>query len=94
MRISEVANGYKEIEFVCVNPKFPDATDPVKQKQMYIGLTQIPGVMPLWQEWGDYSEGQASLSAIYKDKSVRAKVLSLAKQLEVQIDLEQPVSDD
>ncbi len=94
MKISEVASGYKEIEFVCVNPEFPDATDPEKQKQMYLGLKQIPGVIPLWQEWGDYSEGQASLTAIYKDKSVRTKILSLARQLEVQVDLEQPVSNE
>jgi hypothetical protein len=94
VKISEVAGEYKEIEFVCVNPEFPDATDPEKQKQMYLGLKQIPGVVPLWQEWGDYSEGQASLSAIYKDKGVKTKILSLAKQLGVQIDLEQPVSND
>lgn len=84
---------YKEIEFVCVNPQFPDATDPALQKKMYLGLKQIPGVIPLWQEWGDYSEGQVSLSAIYKDKKQRTMILSLAKQLGVQIDLEQPVND-
>jgi hypothetical protein len=61
---------------------------------MYRGLKQIDGVVPLWQEWGDYSEGQASLSAIYQDSMSRDKILSLAKQLGVKVDLEQAVSDD
>jgi hypothetical protein len=92
--IAEAPDGYKEIEFVCVNPQFPDATDPALQKKMYRGLKQIDGVVPLWQEWGDYSEGQASLSAIYQDSMSRDKILSLAKQLGVKVDLEQAVSDD
>jgi hypothetical protein len=61
---------------------------------MYRGLKQIDGVVPLWQEWGDYSEGQASLSAIYQGSKNRDKILSLAKQLGVEVDLEQAVSDD
>jgi hypothetical protein len=92
--VSEAPAGYKEIEFVCVNPQFPDATDPALQKKMYRGLKQIDGVVPLWQEWGDYSEGQASLSAIYQDSDSRDKILSLAKQLGVKVDLEQAVSAD
>jgi 8-oxo-dGTP pyrophosphatase MutT (NUDIX family) len=92
--LNESRDSYKEIEFICVNPQFPDATDPELQKQMFAKLKQIPGVIPLWQEWGDYSEGQLSLSAIYKDRAARSKILSLAKQLGVEIDLEQPVSDN
>jgi hypothetical protein len=87
-------NSYKEIEFVCANPKFPDATDPELQKQMYSGLQRISGVIPLLQDQSEYSEGQCSLTAIYKDASVRPQILKLAKQLGVQIDLEQPVSDN
>jgi hypothetical protein len=85
---------YKEIEFVCANPKFPEATDPKLQKQMYRGLQQISGVIPLLQDQSEYSEGQYSLTAIYKDPSVRFQILKLAKRLGVQVDLEQPVSDD
>jgi GNAT superfamily N-acetyltransferase len=61
---------------------------------MFIKLKQIPGVIPLWQDWCDYSEGQKSLTAIYKDRAARSKILSLAKQLGIEIDLETPVSDD
>ena len=87
-------SGYKEIEFVCANPEFSDATDPDLQKQMYAGLKQIPGVIPLFQDQSDYSEGQYSLTAIYKDRAVRGQILKLAKQLDVRVDLEQPVTDD
>jgi hypothetical protein len=87
-------SGYKEIEFVCANPEFSDATDPNLQKQMYAGLKQIPGVIPLFQDQSDYSEGQYSLTAIYKDRAVRGQILKLAKQLDVRVDLEQPVTDD
>jgi hypothetical protein len=85
---------YKEIEFVCANPEFPDATDPEIQKQMYFMLKQIPGVLPLFQDQSEYSEGQYSLSAIYKDRSSRSQILKIAKQLGVKVDLEQSVSDD
>jgi len=94
LNLNESRDSYKEIEFICVNPQFPEATDPELQKQMFAKLKQIPGVIPLWQEWGDYSEGQLSLSAIYKDRTARSKILSLAKQLGVEIDLEQPVNDN
>jgi RNA polymerase sigma factor (sigma-70 family) len=87
-------SGYKEIEFVCANPEFPDATDPELQKQLYANLKQIPGVIPLFQDQSDYSEGQYSLTAIYKDRAVRGQILKLAKQLGVSVDLEQPVTDD
>ena len=87
-------SGYREIEFICVNPKFPDATDPELQKQMFQQLKKIPGVIPLFQGWDDYSQGQMSLSAIYKDRAVRGQILGLAKRLGVKVDLEQSVSDE
>ena len=93
-RFLKEASGYKEIEFVCANPEFSDATDPELQKQMYHGLQKIPGVIPLFQDQSEYSEGQYSLAAIYKDRPTRSQILKLAKSLGVQVDLEQPVSDD
>lgn len=87
-------SGYKEIEFVCVNPEYPDATDPELQKNILNALKKIPGVIPLMQVWDDYSEGQCSLTAIYKGADKRKQIMKLANQLGVEIDLEQPVSDD
>lgn len=81
---------YKEIEFVCVNPKFPDATDKKLQEKMFVELKKIPGVIPLLQ---DHGEGQKSLTAIYKDKVVKQFVTKLAKDLGIKIDLIKPVSE-
>ena len=95
MRINEISvPQYKEIEFVCANAEHPDATDPAVQRKLYAELQKIPGVIPLYQDWTDYSEGQYSLSAIYKDRAVRGKILSLAQQLGVEVDLEQTVNGD
>jgi len=93
----DVAEGrvrYKEIEFVCANPEFDDATDPVKQKQLYKELTNIPGVIPLYQDQGEYSKGQMSLTAIFKDPQAKKQILQAAKKIGVLVDLEQEVSDD
>jgi pyrimidine deaminase RibD-like protein len=90
--ISE-ATQYKEIEFVCANPEFPDATDPELQQQMYQELKKLPGVIPLFQDQGHYSEGQKSLTAIFKDADVKRQILKLSKSLGVTVDLIQPVSD-
>lgn len=92
--IAEGRVQYKEIEFVCANPEFCDATDPVKQQQLYKALTKIPGVIALYQDQSEYSEGQMSLSAIFKDPQVKKQILQTAKQFGVAVDLEQPVDDD
>ena len=91
MRIRELTEAYKEIEFVCVNPDYCDATDPAMQKALYLDLQQVEGVIPLKQDW---DEGQISLTAIYKDPEVKKDILALAKKYDVKIDLTQPVSDD
>jgi hypothetical protein len=90
-QLDEEKTPYKEIEFVCVNPDFPEATDPEVQKQLYRALDNIVGVIPLWQDWSD---GQVSLTAIYRDPSVRNKILAMAERLGVDVDIEQAVSRD
>ena len=92
--IAEGRVQYKEIEFVCANPEFCDATDPDRQQQLYKALTKIPGVIALYQDQSEYSEGQMSLSAIFKDPQVKKQILQTAKQFGVAVDLEQPVDDD
>jgi len=92
--VAEGRARYKEIEFVCANPDMCDATDPVKQQQLYKALTKIPGVIALYQDQSEYSEGQMSLSAIFKDPQVKKQILQTAKQFGVAVDLEQPVDDD
>ena len=51
MRATEfLIESYKEIEFVCANPEFPNATDPVLQNKLFVELEKIPGVIPLYQD--------------------------------------------
>ena len=92
-KVMEAKPQYKEIEFVCANPEFPDATDPELQRRMYSELKKIPGVIPLFQDQGEYSPGQMSLTAIYKDPNVKQFILKLAKSLGIKVDLIQPVDD-
>lgn len=86
----EKYSGYKEIEFVCVNPNFPRATDLQDQINLYEYLKTLSDVITLRQDWGD---GQISLTAIYKDKRLRPVILQAAKTFKVEVDLEQDVSD-
>jgi predicted nucleotidyltransferase len=92
--VNESKKGYQEIEFVCSNPDFPDATDPRLQQQMFEELKSIPGVIPVLQDQGDYSKGQKSLSALYKGAASEMFIKKLAKQLGVKIDLIQYRNDD
>jgi hypothetical protein len=85
---------YSEIEFVCANPDFPDATDPELQQQMFKELKKIPGALPVLQDQGDYSDGQMSLSVLYKDSSTEMFIKKLANRLGVEIDLIQGRSRD
>lgn len=88
------SSGYKEIEFVCVNSEFADASSSESQKRMYADLKKIPGVTPLWQDWSDDEQTQLSLTAIFKDPKVKQHVLAAAKRNGMKVDLVQPVSDD
>jgi hypothetical protein len=92
--LEESASSYREIEFVCANPDFCDATDPEQQRQLYQQLQKIPDVIPVYQDQSDYSAGQFSLSAIYKTAEQRRQIMTAARALGVAVDLVQPVDDD
>jgi GNAT superfamily N-acetyltransferase len=89
--INEDATVYKEIEFVCVNPGSKGATNKQAQAKLYQFLKQVPGAIPLWQDWDHVESGQKSLTAIYKDPTVRSTILDAAKKLGIAVDLEQEV---
>ena len=93
-QLVEGTSGYSEVEFICANPEFPDATDPIIQQKLFNELKKIEGVIPLYQDQSEYSEGQMSLTAIFKGHKTKNKILKLAKLLNVEVDLIQPVSDD
>jgi len=93
-QLMESAAQYHEIEFVCANPDFCDATDPAAQRDLSQALQKIPGVTVVYQDQSDYSAGQFSLAAIYSNKNARQQIVKLARQHGVAVDLERPVSSD
>lgn len=98
MKINEIltdsSEQYTEIEFLCVNPAFTDATPLEKQDKLYTALHDIDGVIIVRQDWDDMSEGQKSLSVIYTTDDQRNQILQLAQDIGVEIDIEQEVSAD
>jgi hypothetical protein len=48
----------------------------------------------VYQDQSDYSAGQFSLAAIYSDTSARQRIIKLARQHGVAVDIERPVSSD
>lgn len=89
--VSEAKAFYKEVEFVCANPEFANASDPKKQKILYGVLKKMPGVIPMMQDWGD---GQISLAAIYKDPALQSEIIAAGKQTGILIDLIRPVTGE
>jgi GNAT superfamily N-acetyltransferase len=82
------SDSYTEIEFVCVNPDFKDATAATAQTALYKDLQKLEGVLPYRQDWGD---GQLSLAVIIldrtKEKELETKILALAKKHGVELDM-------
>jgi len=90
----EDSGRYQEVEFVCANPDFCDATDPAKQRQLYQQLKNVPGVIVVYQDQSEYSEGQFSLSAIYQTAEQQRQIKTLARKLGVAVDIEREVDDN
>lgn len=91
MRFKDLICEAYEIEFVCVNPNFCDATDQKKQDALFDALKSVPGIIVYKQDFDEHN----SMAAIIKDeddKLAPAKIQQLAKQHGVGIDLENDVS--
>lgn len=90
--LTESTDQYTEIEFVCVNPSFPDATPLEKQDELYNALQLIDDVIVIRQDWDHMSDGQMSLSVIYSSDEQRQQILQLAQNIGVEVDIEDSVS--
>ena len=83
----------KEIEFVCCNPDFDDATSPEAQSSLMHSLRTVPGLATYRQDWGD---GQTSLATVIRPDAPRhaeQTIRRLAKRHGVQVDLINEVED-
>ena len=80
-----------EIEFVCVNPNFCDATEQKNQDKLFQALRAVPGIIVYKQDFDEHN----SMAAIVKDEEdtdAPALIKKLAQQNKVGIDLENDVS--
>ena len=82
-----------EIEFVCVNPDFCDATEQKNQDKLFQALRAVPGIIVYKQDF-DVHNSMAAIIKDEEDTDAPAKIQQLAKQHGVSIDLENDVSQD
>ena len=75
---------YEEIEFVCVNPDYFEATCPVDQESLWKDLSSVEGIVAYKQNWGD---GQISLAVILRGPESKNEIFSLAKRHGVRVDM-------
>ena len=80
-----------EIEFVCVNPNFCDATEQKNQDRLFQALRAVPGIIVYKQDFDEHN----SMAAIIKDEAdtdAPKLIQKIAQQHKVAIDLENDVS--
>ena len=80
-----------EIEFVCVNPNFCDATEQKNQDKLFQALRSVPGIIVYKQDFDEHN----SMAAIIKDEAdtdAPKLIQKLSQQYKVAIDLENDVS--
>ena len=88
---NKVVNESYELEFVCVNPDFCDATEQKNQDSLFQALKAVPGVIVYKQDFDEHN----SMAAIIKDeadKDAPKLIKRLAQQNKVAIDLKNNVN--
>lgn len=86
-------NALTEIEFMCVNSDFDNATPPHKQEALWEALKTVPGLHVYRQDFSDDKHMERSMAAIIRPeapKHTRQTIHALAKRHGVGVDLEQP----
>ena len=83
-------NTYPEIEFVCANDEYCDATDPEAQNALWNDLRSVKGIVSYKQDWShdDPVGNPVSMAVIIKDPTALSKVKALADEHGVEIDLD------
>lgn len=89
MRAHELVNEALEIEFVCVNDSFPDATKQEQQDELFASLREVPGVLVYRQDFGEHN----SMAVIVRDEDAVPEIKRLAQENGVAIDMYSDVSE-
>ena len=89
MRASELLNEALEIEFVCVNDSFPDATKQEQQDELFAALREVPGALVYRQDFGEHN----SMAVIVRDEDAIPEIKRLAQENSIAIDMYNEVSE-
>ena len=88
---NKVVNESYELEFVCVNPDFCDATEQKNQDSLFQALKAVPGVIVYKQDF-DVHNSMAAIIKDEADKDAPKLIKRLAQQNKVAIDLKNNVN--
>jgi len=89
MRANEILNEALEIEFVCVNDSFPDATKQEQQDGLFGALLAIPDAIVYRQDFGEHN----SMAIIVRDEDAIQEIKRLAQENGIAIDMYNDVSE-
>ena len=83
-------NTYPEIEFVCANDEYCDATDPEAQNALWNDLRSVKGIVSYKQDWShdDPVGNPVSMAVIIKEPEALDIIRGLAGKHGVEIDLD------
>ena len=89
MRANEILNEALEIEFVCVNDSFPDATKQEQQDGLFGALLAIPDAIVYRQDFGEHN----SMAIIVRDEDTIPEIKQMAQKNGIAIDMYNDVSE-
>ena len=85
----EGLNEALEVEFVCVNDSFPDATKQEQQDELFAALREVPGALVYRQDFGEHN----SMAVIVRDEDAIPEIKRLAQENSIAIDMYNEVSE-
>jgi hypothetical protein len=83
-----------EIEFVCVNSDYENSTTMENQNKLFQLLKNVKNIIVYRQDFTEGNNIQISMAVILIDKKQKEKVINLAKECNVLVDIIDNVSDE
>lgn len=82
MKARDILNEFVEVEFVCVNDSFPDATKQEQQDELFDALREVPNIVVYKQDFGEHN----SMAAIVFDDTDIFEIEDIAVENGVAVD--------
>ena len=86
----------KEIEFVCVNPNFPNTTKQENQDKLFESLKTVESLIVYRQDFEEHNSLAVIINTPSKRKmlTILPQIKALATQCQVEVDFIQEVSNE